>query len=166
MQVTFTGTPTEVVQETLAFLQVLGGRANPTPAPQAAPIEAPVAQETKPEPKAAKAPRAPKEAPAAQETKPEPAPAPAPAKEEPKAAEPEPPLEDGAFRAAASKKIFDRLTALKKDSDMKTETGKVNVTEIQKFVFKHLAYGKFGEVPPTERRDVLAKLDTILAGFA
>ncbi len=164
MEVTFRGTPTEVVQETLAFLQVLGGRANPTPAPQAAPIEAPVAQETKPEPKAAKAPRAPKEAPAAQETKPEPAPA--PAKEEPKAAEPEPPLEDGAFRAAASKKIFDRLTALKKDSDMKTETGKVNVTEIQKFVFKHLAYGKFGEVPPTERRDVLAKLDTILAGFA
>lgn len=160
MEVTFRGTPTEVVQETLAFLQVLGGRANPTPAPQAAPIEAPVAQETKPEPKAAKAPRAPKEAPAAQETKPE------PAKEEPKAAEPEPPLEDGAFRAAASKKIFDRLTALKKDSDMKTETGKVNVTEIQKFVFSHLKYGKFGEVPPTERRDVLAKLDTILAGFA
>lgn len=160
MEVTFRGTPTEVVQETLAFLQVLGGRANPTPAPQAAPIEAPVAQETKPEPKAAKASRAPKEAPAAQETKPE------PAKEEPKAAEPEPPLEDGAFRAAASKKIFDRLTALKKDSDMKTETGKVNVTEIQKFVFSHLKYGKFGEVPPTERRDVLAKLDTILAGFA
>lgn len=168
MQVTFTGSPTEVVQETLAFLQVLGGRANPTPAP--AQEAAPAAQETKTEPKAPRALRAPKEAPAAQETKPEPVKTePAPAKAEPPPAKEEvkeePPLDDGAFRSAASRKIFERLATLKKDADIKTEPGKANVTAIQKFVFEHLKYAKFGDVPPTERRDVLTKLDTILAAY-
>jgi hypothetical protein len=168
MEVTFKGSPQEVVHETLQFLALVSGhRGTPTPAPVEPPAASPAPQA---EEKPARATRASKKAesvPAAQETAP--TPAPEPVKEEPKAAEPvkeEPPLEDGAFRSAASKKIFDRLAALKKEADLKTDAGKTNVVEIQKFVFSHLKYGKFGEVPPSERRDVLAKLDTILGAYA